>query len=292
MRPLVVTVPLILGILLLLGGGMGGLHPAGDSLGVFRMPGAAGVGLLALAALASGAQRLGALGLVMALLAAGPAGLEALSSTPARGDLRLYQKNLLFRNADLKALAADIRAAAPDAVTLQEVSGANKVLLADLAGSLPHQLWCPFASVGGTAVASRLPPVPDRTLCAPGLAAMQVQASAGRVWIVSIHLHWPWPHRQPEQVAELLPLIEGLEGPVVIGGDFNMVARSATLRRFARTARARLARPERGTYLGFAPLLRLPIDHVLSPGGGQIEVRPALGSDHLGLVASLSLRAP
>lgn len=90
----------------------------------------------------------------------------------------------------------------------------------------------------------------------------------------------------------LLPLIEGLEGAVVIGGDLNMVGRSATLQRFGAGSRGRLAGPERGSYLGLAPVLRLPIDHVLAPGGGQSETRPALGSDDLGLVASVPLRAP
>lgn len=65
----------------------------------------------------------------------------------------------------------------------------------------------------------------------------------------------------------LLPVIGGLECAVVMAGDFNMVGRSATMRRLAAAARVTRAGPERGTYLGFAPVWRLPIDHVLAPGG-------------------------
>lgn len=51
------TVPLILGAMLLLGGGLGWLHPAGDSLAGFRGPGAVAVGLLAPVAFGTGARR-------------------------------------------------------------------------------------------------------------------------------------------------------------------------------------------------------------------------------------------
>jgi endonuclease/exonuclease/phosphatase (EEP) superfamily protein YafD len=32
-------------------------------------------------------------------------------------------------------------------------------------------------------------------------------------------------------------------------------------------------------------MVRLPIDHVISPGGGRLELRAPLGSDHLGVLA-------
>jgi endonuclease/exonuclease/phosphatase (EEP) superfamily protein YafD len=128
-------------------------------------------------------------------------------------------------------------------------------------------------------------------VCAPGLAAMQVLVTDSQgqspVWIVSVHLHWPWPHTQQDHVAVLLPVLAGLEGSVVMGGDFNMVRWAHSVRQMAVAARATPAGPSSGTYLGFAPLMRLPIDHVFSPGGGRLELRPPLGSDHLGLLALL-----
>ncbi len=288
MRPLA---PIVVAVAALpvLGGYLGALHPLGDSLAVFRLQGAGLLGLLSALALALGARAAGRLGMVLALVAGVPLGW-AYGETPAPGQgLRLYQKNLLFRNDALPALAADIRLAAPDVLTLQELSVPNLALLDDLSAELPHQLRCDFASVGGTAVATRLTPVAGAEVCAPGLAALQVQGPQGPLWLVSIHLHWPWPYGQAAQVRDLLPILEGLQGPVVMAGDFNMVRWSVAVGRMAAAARVRAAGPVLGSYLGFAPWLTLPIDHVLAPGGGSAETRPALGSDHLGLLADLAL---
>lgn len=272
-----------------LGGYLGVLHPLGDSLAVFRLQGAGLLGLLSALALALGARAVGRLGMVLALVAGVPLAW-AYGEAPAPGQaLRLYQKNLLFRNVALPALAADIRLAAPDVLTLQELSAPNLALLDDLRADLPHQLRCDFASVGGTAVATRLTPLPGAEVCAPGLAALQVQGPQGPLWLVSTHLHWPWPYGQAAQLRDLLPILEGLQGPVVMAGDFNMVRWSAAVGQMAAAARVRPAGPVLGSYLGFAPWLTLPIDHVLAPGGGSAETRPALGSDHLGLLADLAL---
>lgn len=273
----------------LLGGYLGWLHPLGDSLAVFRAQGAALLALLALAAWGFGAVRAGRAGLALALIAALPLAWAYLAPQTPGADLTLYQKNMLFRNSDLAGLAADIRAAAPDVLTLQEVSEANKPLMAELSDILPHQLWCPFRAVGGPAIATRLQPVAGQEICAKGLAAMKVAGPKGPLWLVSIHLHWPWPYGQSAHVAELLPVLEEMEAPVVMAGDFNMVRWSDAMAAMRAVAGATLAGPVRGTYTGFAPVLVLPIDHVLSPGGGQVEARPGLGSDHLGLLARLSL---
>jgi endonuclease/exonuclease/phosphatase (EEP) superfamily protein YafD len=107
------------------------------------------------------------------------------------------------------------------------------------------------------------------------------------VWMVSIHLHWPWPYTQADHVATLLPVLAELEGPVVMAGDFNMVRWADSVRRMGAAARSLPAGPSAGTYTGFDPIMRLPIDHAFAPGGGRLELRPALGSDHLGLLARL-----
>jgi endonuclease/exonuclease/phosphatase (EEP) superfamily protein YafD len=280
----------LLSALPLIGGYLGWLHPLGDSLGVFRLQGAGLLAVVSALALFAGAATAGRLGMVLALVAGVPLAWSYQGDGAPGGDLRLYQKNMLFRNDDLSGLQADIRAAAPDVLTLQEVSDPNRALLADLADLLPHQHWCPFAAVGGTAIATRLPPVPGEALCAPGLAALKVTGPKGPLWLVSVHLHWPWPYGQAAHVANLLPAFEGMEAPVVMAGDFNMVPWSDALAALRHATGTTHAGPVRGTYTGFQPLLTLPIDHVLSPGGGAMETRPGLGSDHLGLLADLSLQ--
>ena len=145
-------------------------------------------------------------------------------------------------------------------------------------------------------MATSLKPVPGAAVCAPGLAAIQaiLPTSQGEqpVWIVSVHLHWPWRHSQQEHVAEFIPVLAGLEGPVAMAGDFNMVRWGHSVRQMATAARVVPAGPSNGTFLGFAPLLTLPIDHAFATVGGRLEQRPALGSDHLGLLAGWPPEGP
>jgi len=281
------ALPLLAGLaaLAVLGGYLGAVHPLGDSLAVFRLQGAGALALLSALALLAGAARAGRLGMLLALVAGVPVlwSYGSGDNTAVTGGLRIYQKNVFYRNDDLAGLEQDIRAAAPDAVMLQEMSKPNLALLEALEPDLPHQLRC------GTAIATRLPPVAGTELCAAGLAAMQVEGPTGRLWLVSVHLRWPWPHGQAAQVRHLLPVLEGLQGPVVMAGDFNMVRWSATFAAMARAARVQPVGAVHGSYTGFAPWLMLPIDHVLAPGGGRVELREGLGSDHLGLLAEVGL---
>jgi endonuclease/exonuclease/phosphatase (EEP) superfamily protein YafD len=284
----VIGTALVLAILALAGGYLGWVHPIGDSLAVGR--GFAAAGLLFVAVLASFAGlRIAAFGsMLLALLAGGQVALAYYWPGPP-GELVLYQKNMLYRNPSLAELEADIRATEPMIVTLQEVSEPNQTMLANLKDVLPHQQHCPWGSVGGAAVLTRLEPIPGTSFCAPGMAVMQVAVGEKRVWLVSLHLHWPWPYDQADQVDLLLPLLAKLEGPVVLGGDFNMVRWGSTVKQIAAVIRAQPAGPTIGTYTGFAPWLNLPIDHVLAPGGGRLVTRGALGSDHIGLLAGLVL---
>lgn len=273
-----------LAALAVLGGYLGALHPLGDSLAVFRLQAAGALALLSALVLFAGAARSGRLGMLLALVAGAPVLWSyGAGDAAVTGGLRIYQKNVFYRNDDLAGLEQDIRAAAPDAVMLQEMSQPNLALLEALEPDLPHQLHC------GTAIATRLPPVAGSGLCAAGLAAMQVEGPSGSLWLVSVHLRWPWPHGQAAQVRQLLPVLEGLEGPVVMAGDFNMVRWSATFAAMARAARVQPVGAVHGSYTGFAPWLVLPIDHVLAPVGGRVEMREGLGSDHLGLLAEVGL---
>ncbi len=276
-------------LILLIGFGyLGVLHPAADSVAVFRPQLANLAALVATMTFALAARKTGVACLVVASLAGAPIAVSAFSRPiPAQG-LLLYQKNMLFRNADLPALQADIRSANPAVLTLQEVLAENRPFLTSLADILPHQLHCPWRGVGGPAIATRLTPTDAPPICERGLAAMQVTGPDGPLWILSIHLHWPWPFNQAPQVDSLIPVLAALNGQIIAGGDFNMVPWSYTMRRFTATTATRIAGPLHGTYAGFAPVL-LPIDHVLGPDGTIIITRrPLAGADHYGLLALIA----
>ena len=206
----------------------------------------------------------------------------------------VYQKNLYFRIQDVGPVAEDIRKLKNlDFVTLQEITDAKQGLMAELKSEFPYQHICPFASVGGTAVLSRWPINQGSQKCfdGGGMSVIQVDKGLGPIWVISTHLNWPYPYSQRQQVQRLLPQLQSLDGPVIIGGDFNMVPWSYTVRSFEKTASTkRLAGTLTTFHMGHFSLLGLPIDHVLGPEicDGQTQRRPKLGSDHHGVYAQIA----
>ncbi|WP_457646509.1 endonuclease/exonuclease/phosphatase family protein [Profundibacter sp.] len=274
----------------------GALHPLGDSLAVFR-GGLAIVGAVAVLVLVL--QRR----LLLAVLGAGLVLWSAYTvlmpkfafSTALDTPYALYQKNMSFRMPDTGPLAADILQQAPDFVTLEEVDRENLALLATLKPDYPAQAFCPFMNVGGVAVASRWPKVAGSEVClqGQGMVAMQVETPDGPLWLVALHLHWPFPHRQAEQVQRLETALKALEGPVVLGGDFNMVPWSHTMRVITSATGTRRIGAPKYTFPLFDGLYTLPIDHVLVNANtrpAETWRRPQLGSDHFGLLARFYLR--
>ncbi len=273
-----------------LGSYLGRWHPVGDSLAVFRMQTAVLLVLVAGLTLLRGSRWAGRAGVSVAAMALLPLIWAYLGPSQAGGDLLLYQKNMLYRNDALAALEADIRLVCPDVLTLQEVSEPNKALLTALSDVLPHQIWCSASGVGGMAIATRLKPVAGQELCQKGMAALKVQGPKGTLWLVSVHLSWPWPYPQQAHLETIYASLQEMEAPIVIAGDFNMVQWSDAMAAVRHVTGAVPAGPARGTYTGFAPWLVLPIDHILAPGGGSVQTRAGLGSDHLGLLADLGLQ--
>ena len=280
-----------LAILALAGGYLGWLHPLGDSLSVGRGLAAAAILVLAVFASFAGLRMAAFVATLLALLT-GAQVILAHTWPGLPGRYSVYQKNLLYRNAELAAVETDIRAANPQIVTLQEVSEPNLALLARLKDAYPHQHVCPGGRVGGTAILTRLVPVPGTAFCAPGLAVMQVVAGLegqDRFWLVSVHLHWPWPYAQADHVDLLLPILDRLQGPAIMAGDFNMVRWAHSVTSMAEILDVRPAGPTLGTFSGWSDFFRLPIDHVFATRGGRVSPRGALGSDHLGLLAQVEI---
>ncbi len=264
---------------------LGALHPAGDSLAVFRPVWAA---IFALCVIWTAWPRrvrwpLAVAGMLAIVHLVWP--LWVPSQVPA-GGLVLYQQNLLYNRQHDAAWLDAVARAAPDVITLEEVSVRNEVLLGRLGNSHPAQVLCPFATVGSVAVLSRFAKVPGSETCVErqGLAAMQVETPQGRVTLAALHLRWPWPQGQAAQVERLLPVLEALPRPVVLAGDFNAVGWSHSVRRIARATGNERIGPLRRSFV--LPHVRYPvtIDHVLAPGG-VAEIMPRLGSDHFGVLA-------
>jgi len=286
------VLPLVLGL-------TGGLHPIGDSFAVFRWHFAVLTGLGALVLFTMSWKWLKGVAAVWfgvaILFGTGVlwAGLEHRVSEDAK--YSLYQKNLSFRLADRQALVDDILEQSPDFVTLQEVNDANTEVLAALSEQYQSQYTCEFMWVGSVSVASRWPIVDGSERCTERLGAVAIQVATpdGSLWLVSVHLHWPYPHSQAQQIERLRPFLNGLEGKIVVGGDFNMVPWSHAMHSLQDLTETERAGAVNYTYSLFEGLLKLPIDHVLVPvGDGQTantQLRPLLGSDHMGVLARFKL---
>ncbi|MEO1676848.1 MAG: endonuclease/exonuclease/phosphatase family protein [Pseudomonadota bacterium] len=273
--------------LLLLASFLGALHPLGDSLAVFRLP--LGLGLLIMSFGLPGPLK--PVALAVALASQLPMLAIRVAPQPSAGDYSHYQKNLWVDLRKSDGILTDIAAMAPDTISFQEVGDWNKDnILQPLAAQYRAHAFCGFGWVGGIAVLSRWPAL-EPPNCEEGrkygMVALKVDHPDGPLWLVSIHLHWPYPDRQPEQLDRLLPRLSALDAPVLVGGDFNMVRWSHAVADIARATGTRAQ--------GRAPItLHVPpegvsaalaIDHVLVPSGraGRLERRPRHGSDHYGL---------
>jgi endonuclease/exonuclease/phosphatase (EEP) superfamily protein YafD len=275
------------GIVTLIGSYLGALHPLGDSLAVFRLWIAGGVALSGVLLLLVSERRTGLVALALAVFAAGP--IAAMVYGPAGpippASVTVYTKNTLGGWGDNAAIVADIIGSGADIVLLQELSERRSDYGGALRASHPHQHVCRFSDWSGMAVLSRWP-ILD-TYCSPhrSFAAARVDAPDGPIWAVSTHLVWPYPHDQAPILQEAMPFLEGLEGRVIVAGDFNMVPWGHSVRRIAEVTDAERIGPLLTT-LEYRDV-PFQIDHVLTDGQGSVERRPRLGSDHFGLVARI-----
>lgn len=281
-------IAILFALAVVLAGYGGRFHPAGDSLAVIRLP--AAVLVILLVPLAR--WNWFASGLLVAACLISLGGIFAPRLTPAQEispNLTLYQQNLLYIRDEDQAWLTEIGRVRPNLLTLQEVSPRNRSMLMGMQDDFPTQHFCPVPRVGGVMVAVRYPAVPASQICGgqDGMAAIQVQTPDGPVWVVSLHLRWPWPFDQAERLERLLPLLARLEGPVIVGGDFNSVAWSHALARVAKASQTRVAGPGGATFHVYG--VPIGIDHVLlsEEFEAQFAIQPKLGSDHNGVLAQI-----
>ncbi|MEP6019397.1 MAG: endonuclease/exonuclease/phosphatase family protein [Paracoccaceae bacterium] len=211
-------------------------------------------------------------------------------AVPASSDLRVYSKNLRYDNAQVEALFEDIQAAGADVLMLQEVSSVNETLLTRLRATFPYQTRCRARAGVAIVVASRFA-FEGTPICSQrkALAIAKVSINEQSVWLASVHIPWHWPVRSHVNEKQAEDLLMSLEGPIVMAGDFNSVPWTHRVSRLKSVSRTRLAGPTFITLRHSRLPLSIPIDFVFAPGGGQVELRPLLGSDHHGLLAKVKL---
>lgn len=270
-----------------LAGFLGRLHPFFDSVSVFRLHLALALAGLFVCAvvLRAGTARFRALvGLFIAIVGLVPTLIPAASISQAK--LTGYSQNLLYKNQTPQAVIDAILEQDVDYVLLQEVSEDTKVIATALAQKYPTQVMCDFSGVGGVAILTRLPAF-GAPGCArgQGIAWLEVQTDDGIITLASIHLPWPWPHKQARQVEVISELLAKLSGRIILAGDFNMVPWAHNVARIAEASRTA---PVSGLRLTFhrSPFWPgLPIDHVLVHESltATVTKLEKYGSDHTAL---------
>ena len=157
------------------------------------------------------------------------------------------------------------------------------------------------------AVISRWPLKDARTVQSKALrfrSLLSVEVQAPKPFR-AINVHWSSPQylkgmeemnlgaqRQSLDYRQTLALIDSIKGPLVLGGDFNNPPHHKHTRSLSQKLESCFG--SRGFGLGWTyprkfPLVR--IDHLYVGGGMRTEscfVGPAVGSDHLPLVAGIS----
>lgn len=308
--PVAVSLPLVAGFL-------GAWHPALDSFSHFRAHLAALLVLAALpAAFLPGIRRvgwtalaLGAAAFYSALAGSVLPGVSPVSAAFQARDgksaiYRLLQINLRFDNRTPERVLSLIGRLSPDVVTLNEVSRFWTPKLALLEQAYPYRVLCAVDSnVGATAVLSRRPFVAGtQGACHVdgSMAAATVDFGGRPVAVAALHLEWPWPFQQPEQIARLAPHLAALAPTALVAGDLNAAPWSQAVRRVAAAGgltRTPAAGPTwlwRRLPVAFRPWIGLTIDHVFSKGEvvvHSLTIAEPVGSDHAPLLMEFSLQA-
>lgn len=290
------------GSALLVAGFLGSVHPAFDSLSHFRAHIAVATALAALVRMASGRGA----GRAIAAAALAVVAVSAITVAPylvpsgqaSAATARTYR--MVQLNAQARpGTAAMLSAFAPDIVTLQEAPDSfqtNRTLMA----TFPHRIFCARGTYRqrGIALLSRHPfaEPPQCDEWAPHVGAA-VLIDGQRVEVASQHLFWPWPYGQTTDLPILAARLRTMRSPKIIGGDFNAVPWSTTVRRIASmsgTTPVAGIGPTwllNGLNLALRPYLGLPIDNVLTAGIDVVRVErlgPA-GSDHLPVMIEFTL---
>ena len=261
------------------------LHPIGESFSVIQFP-LAGFGLFLSAFRHNWVLRLPLL--VVSILALGQVG-QAYRNPNDVGGITVYQKNLLHLNESTPRVLRDVKAVDPDVLTVQEMTTQALRDWKKVLAAYPTLHFCPNKRGYGTAVISKWQTLAGSGFCQSSgrMTGVRVQTPEGPLWLVSLHLHWPWPYEQAWQVPEIIETLERLDGPVVLGGDFNNLPWSGAVSDIRDAVRGRRAGGVEATFILSG--IPLSIDNVIAPNGGAIETRPQFSSDHLGLVARVGI---
>ncbi len=218
--------------------------------------------------------------------------------------IRILSSNVLETNRNAQGLIDLVRQHNPDIFVTLETNHWWEQQLSVLESEYPHSMKCPLENLYGMHVYSRHP-LED---CAiqflvqqgiPSMHAMLVLPSQRRVRMHFLHPAPPSPTENDESTqrdVELLIVAKSvarLDTPVIVAGDLNDVAWSATTRLFRKISGLLDPRVGRGMFNTFHAghwFMRWPLDHFFHSSHftlSFIRRLPAIGSDHFPVMVEL-----
>lgn len=261
--------------------------------------------------------------LVAGWMALPPAGADTAT-------YRLMNRNLFGLNYNMERVAEAIRREDPDIITLQEYFSEQREGLHDrLIADYPYYAECTGGRRAAIALYARLPfEIAETSFCPDNIAlndnriawlVAEFNSGSGPAFtVMTTHLNWPiqisplldtsmpvidrigaMSARKANEYDELRGALSGLEGPLLLTGDFNATPWSYELRHFAtetgleRQTHNLFTYPARFFVRGWRNTIPfLPLDHLLTRNGvavHQIQTTDPAGSDHRALVADFSV---
>lgn len=220
---------------------------------------------------------------------------------PDAPSVTLYSANLWARNTNVAAITASIAEADADIVVLIELGDAPAARLDHVLAGYPHRIATPRvdrpSGPARSLIASRFPltGLADRP---DGLHAVgaTVQSPLGALNVIGVHLTRPWPYDyqwgQISQAMALAEVVDDLDGPVIVAGDFNSISSARIGRQVQRRTGLIPAPGWPGTWPSALPsALGVTIDQVYrSPDLALMDRRlgRSSGSDHRPVVTRFS----
>jgi endonuclease/exonuclease/phosphatase (EEP) superfamily protein YafD len=238
--------------------------------------------------------------------------MQQRPAAPDTGTVTMMTHNLFGMNYQMEKVEAAILAEQPDIIVFQEYFGEQATELHPLLlAEYPFFVRCRGGKRANLGLYSRLPFEQVQDGACPNNAygttrtahiLATFQSPNGKPFsVVTTHMDWPIPvQRQRDQLSALSALVDSIEGPVILAGDFNSTPWSYSLRDFvARTGLVRqtmnlLTYPMSWYYLRAwrETIPFLPLDHVMTRGGivvRELHAGRPTASDHLPVVFTFSV---
>lgn len=219
--------------------------------------------------------------------------------------ISIITSNVLTSNRNAEALIHLVQQYQPDVLVTLESDQWWQDQLQVLEQHMPHTIQCPQDNLYGMHVFSRLP-FDEHEICylveddVPSIHATLTLRTGDTIRLHFIHPAPPSPTENTESAerdAELTIVARSVaesDMPVIVTGDLNDVAWSATTRLFRKISGLLDPRIGRGVFNTFHadyPLIRWPLDHLFhSPHFTlhNMQRLPSIGSDHFPLLTQLS----